>query len=98
MSNLYLKISTPVGVKGPFECDSVHLSVCDDKSGKGGGCYGVHFGHADAVLALREGKIEAFLKTDKIFSAVCRGGFATVGKDFVTAVVEKCEEVKVDAK
>lgn len=98
MSVLKLKISTPIGVKGPFECDSVHLPVSDDKEGRGGGLYGVRYGHTDAVLALDEGKIEAFLKSDVVFCGLCSSGFATVGKDMITVVVDRIQEGENYAK
>lgn len=89
MGKLTFYIYTPSGVHGPFVCDSVHLTVCDNTSGKGGGSYGIRAGHTKALLSLDKGNIEAFLGGEKVMAAKCGCGFATVENNTVTAVVEE---------
>ena len=88
---MVLKIVTPEGALTPVECDSVHLTVCDNKKGSGGGSYGIKKGHIEALFSLGKGEIKAFLDSEAIFSAKCGSGFANVKENTVTAVVEACE-------
>ena len=92
MRELKLKIITPMRRYGPFECDSVHITVCDDLKGKGGGSYGLRCGGLDSVYALDEGKIEAYLSGEKILSGKSGSGFATDEENTITTVVEYFEE------
>ena len=93
MSRLILKLVTPEAALEPVPCDSVHLTVCDDAKGKGGGSYGIRPGHTKTLFALDAGPIRAFLDGTCIFSGRTGGGFATVDGDAVTAVVESFETV-----
>lgn len=86
---MQLIIDTPKGASSPIECDSVHLTVCDDSTGKNGGSYGIRKGHIKSLIALEEGKITALLNNETVFSAENGKGFATVENDVVTVVVEK---------
>ena len=52
---LELIVLTPHGEAVDVHCDSVHLTVCDDETGHGGGQVGFHRGHLPAVLALGDG-------------------------------------------
>ncbi len=89
---MQLVVSTPNGSLQPIECDSVHLTVCDDSNGKNGGSYGIRKGHIKALIALEQGKITAFLNDKTVFSAENGNGFATVENDVVTVVVENVIE------
>ena len=88
MSELTLNIVTPEGALAPVICDSVHVTVCDDLSGRSGGSYGIRAGHTKTLLALDRGSLEAFLGGERIFSGKSGCGFATVDRDVVTAVIE----------
>ena len=88
MSKLTLTIVTPKGTRGPVSCDSIHLKICDDMNGKGGGSYGIKAGHTKSLLSLEKGVIEAFLMGEKILTGECDVGFATVNQNVVTVVVE----------
>ena len=88
MGVLTLKIVSHDKVREPISCDSVHLPVCDNAEGKGGGSYGIRPGHVHALFALEEGMIKAYVKGEEVLSARCGGGFATVEKDLVTVVID----------
>ncbi|MBQ7094907.1 MAG: hypothetical protein IJN80_00430 [Clostridia bacterium] len=88
---LSLKVITPQGVLGPFECDSVHLTISDDLSGKGGGSYGIRPGHTKALLSLQEGPLDADLEEQCVFFAKAGSGFASIEQNIVTVVVETCQ-------
>ncbi len=89
MDGLSLKIVTPKGTFPPVACDSVRLTVCDGRKGKGGGSYGIRKGHTKALFSLDAGEISAFLTGKIVFAGQNGKGFATVEKDVVTAVVEE---------
>lgn len=91
MSELGLRIVSPTGTYGPFECDSVQVNVCDNLSGKCGGGYGIRQGHTKAILSLDNGKILAKKGGETVFCAVCGKGFATVENNLVLAVVDSCK-------
>ena len=93
MKDLILKIVTPEGALTPVECDSVHLTVCDNQKGIGGGSYGIKKGHIEPLFSLGKGEIKAFLDSQAVFSAKCGSGFANVKENTVTAVVEACEKL-----
>ncbi len=86
-----LIIATPKGSLSPIECDSVHLTICDDANGKNGGNYGIRKGHAKALFSLEKGKATALLSGETVFLANVSKGFATVDNDVVTVVVEEYE-------
>lgn len=88
MSKLVLNIATPKGTHGPFQCDSIHLTICDDLCGKGGGSYGIRPGHAKALLTLDKGIIEAFLSGQNVLIGESGIGFTTVERNTVTVVTE----------
>ena len=88
MGKLILNIVTPGGARDPIECDSVHLTICDDLSGKGGGSYGVRAGHAKALFSLDKGAVKALLSGQSVLTGESGMGFATVERNTVTVVTE----------
>ncbi len=91
MNNLNLIIATPKGSLKPIECDSNHLTVCDNASGKSGGSYGIRKGHVNAIFSLENGTTTALLNGETVFSANTSKGFATVNQNTVTVVIENYE-------
>lgn len=94
MSKLILKIVTPSGNRDPIRCDSVHLTICDDLNGKGGGSYGIRAGHAKSLLTLDQGVIQAFLAGQTVLAGESDIGFATVERNIVTVVTEAFVEMQ----
>lgn len=92
MEGIVLSIVTPKGAKGPYQCDSVHLSVADDDKGKGGGNYGIRKGHASAMLSLEDGTISGYVSQEIVIEGKSGRGFATVEKNQIVAIVESFEE------
>ncbi len=88
---MQLIIATPKGSLAPFECDSVHLNVCDNAKEKNGGNYGIRKGHVKTLFSLEKGTVTALLSGETVFSARSSKGFATVNNDVVTVVVEEYE-------
>ena len=86
MSTLTLRIVTPEGVNRTIPCDSVSLWMAPDSKGRGEGSIGIRKGHADAVIALGNGKIEALEDGKPVFSALSEGGFATVRSDVISVI------------
>lgn len=86
---LTLKVLSPASPTVTVVCDSVNLTVCDNSIGKGGGSYGIHKGHAHALIALGEGAIFAKKNGKEVYRAQIAGGFATVLPDIVTVTVQK---------
>jgi F0F1-type ATP synthase epsilon subunit len=75
-----------------LECDSVKLNIADSTDGKFSGSYGIRKGHANAVFSLSDGIITVGLNGQKIFSAECGSGFATVENDDIRVVVDSADE------
>ena len=94
MSKLILKVVTPEGTHGPFECDSVRLNASDNAGGRGGGSCGIRPGHIASLIALEKGMLTAFLNGAKVISASCGGGFASIDNNTVTVVTEEYAEQK----
>lgn len=93
MGELALKIVTTEGARASIPCDSVHLTVCDNEAGRGGGSYGIRKGHTKAILSLAEsGAVTAYRAGKTVFTGRCAGGFATVDGDLVTVITETCGE------
>ena len=88
---LTLKIVSKDGTRPPVECDSVHLNVCDDTMGRGGGSMGIRAGHIKSLICLDRGPVTAYLEGKEIFSCITDGGFATVENDIITIVTEKVD-------
>lgn len=89
---LTLRIVRPDHPVITAECDSVRLTLADDENGRGGGSYGVRYGHAKAVLLLGKGALSAYSGGELVMSAECSDGFARVEDNIVTVVTEKCEK------
>ena len=93
MAELTLNIVTPKCTYGPFQCDSVHLTLSNDVNEKGGGSCGIRKEHAKSILSLDKGSIKAFNEKEIVLVGESGCGFATVDKNIVTVVVESfCEE------
>jgi len=92
MSELTLTVVTPDRAYSPLRCDSVHLTVCDNEKGRGGGSCGIRPGHIDALFALEPGPLTASLNGQKLLTARCGGGFATVSRNRVTVVTDTYSE------
>lgn len=88
MDSLVLHITTPKGALAPVACDSVHLTICDDLQGRGGGSYGIRPGHAKALFALQPGCVRAFFAGRQVLAGQSGAGFATVEQNTVTVVTE----------
>ncbi len=88
MADVVLNIVTPKATYGPYNCDSIHLTICDDSKNQGGGKCGIRKGHAKALLALDEGVVEGYLSEKTIIVGKSGCGFATVNENVVTVVVE----------
>ena len=87
-NSMFLRVVTPDSPASEVYCDSIRLTLRDDREGRGGGAYGIHKGHAKAVMALDEGPVFALSKGEKVFSCVISGGFAKVSDNVVTVVAE----------
>ena len=94
MSPLTLKIVTPEGDDQSVACDSVNLWMAPDSKGKREGSFGIRKGHAEAVIALGNGPLEAHLEGKSVFSARTEGGFATILRDTVTVVTPKIKQLQ----
>ncbi len=81
-------VLTPHGVAVDVHCDSVHLTICDDEMGHGGGQVGFHRGHLPAVLALGDGPADALLHGETVFRTVLHGGFASVRNDVIRVITD----------
>lgn len=88
MSTFDVRIVTPDGVGAEYSCDSVCLQMSDDRYGKNGGSLGIRKGHADAVIALTEGKIEAKLDGNVVFRVWVSGGFAVMKNGELSILAE----------
>ncbi len=91
MGSLTVKIVTARGSQDPVRCNSVHLTLCDDAKGLGGGSYGVRPGHAKALFALADGPVQALSAGKTVLAGRCCGGFAAVEQNTVTIVTERFE-------
>ncbi len=81
-------VLTPHGEAVDVHCDSVHLTICDDETGHGGGQIGFHRGHLPAVLALGDGPADALLRGETVFHTVLHGGFASVRNDVIRVITD----------
>lgn len=91
---LTLRVVTPDRPVITAECDSVRLTLADDENGRGGGSYGVRYGHAKAVLLLGAGAVCAYSGGELVMTAECSDGFARVEDNIVAVVTERCREEK----
>ena len=81
-------VLTPHGKAVDIRCDSVHLVLCDDETGHGGGQVGLRRGHLPAVLALGDGPADALLHGETVFHTVLHGGFASGRADVIRVSTE----------
>ena len=88
--SLTLCIVTPDGTATEPSCTSLRLPVLDDKSGHGGGSYGIHPGHLPAVFALSESTATAYTGTAVTATAQIQGGIARVTHDTVVILTDSC--------
>lgn len=86
-----LTIVTPEGVAAQVECSSVQLTLDDGQNQKGGGGYGVRYGHTHAVLLLAEGRTSARKDGGELITFKTGKGFATVKENEVVAVVDRAK-------
>lgn len=93
MSELRLNVVTPDGAYGPYICDAVRLNAEEDSKGRGGGSCGIRPGHIDALFSLETGELTAYLKSEKILTANCGYGIASVSKNVVTVITEDYKEI-----
>ena len=101
---LELIVLTPHGEAVDVHCDSVHLTVCDDETGHGGGQVGFHRGHLPAVLALGDivcstslkvaGNRFTLLHGEAVFHTVVHGGFASVRNDVIRVITDSAVETE----
>ena len=85
---LELIVLTPHGEAVDIRCDSVHLTLCDDETGHGGGQIGFHRGHLPAVMALGDGAADALLHGKSVFHTVLHGGYASVRDDVIRVITD----------
>ena len=85
---LTLRIITPDEPMREIPCDAIRLTVKDDANGRGGGLYGIHPGHAPALIALECGELTAAANGETVLRAVTGEGFARVERDRVTVTAE----------
>lgn len=83
---LTLKIITPDGERPEISCDSVSVTVKDNKNGKGGGSYGIKKGHAEALIALDKGTLSAKKGEETIFSENLPEGFLSIKNNYITVI------------
>ena len=86
MSTLTLRVVTSDGINQNVACDSVSLWMAPDVRGRGEGSIGIRKDHIDAVIALGEGPLAAYLEGKDVFSARTKGGVAIVQQNTVTVV------------
>lgn len=84
---LTVKIITPEGEKDEILCDSLTVNVCDNEKGTGGGSYGIRRGHAEALMALSEGRITAKKGEEILFSEILPGGFLSVKSNCIKIIL-----------
>ena len=85
---LEFMVLTPHGEAVDVHCDSVHLTLCDDENGHGGGQVGFHRGHLPAILALDDGPADALLHGETVFRTVLHGGFASVRNNVIRVITD----------
>ena len=92
MRKMRFTLFTPHRQLPSIECDSVKLTVADSVNGSFSGSYGIRKGHAKAIFSLAEGRVSVSLNDKEIFTAECRGGFATVENDEVRVIADGIKE------
>lgn len=89
-----VEVVTPNGGREcVFECESLHMTAKDNEKGKGGGSFGVRYGHANALAALENGEITAFIDGKEVKRLTCGGGYAKISRDNVTIIAQSYKEI-----
>ncbi len=83
---LTLKVITPEKEYLYENCDSVKITVSDNRKGNGGGSYGIHKGHANAIFSLSEGRLCVLKNGEAIVNGIISGGFSSVENNVVTVI------------
>ncbi len=83
-----LKVITPEKEYFYEACDSVSFCVGDNTKGKGGGSYGIHKGHANAIFSLSEGRLTASKNGEAIVEGIISSGFSSVENNIVTVIAD----------
>ena len=88
-------VVTPSGADGEcsFECDSLHMTAQDNKNGRGGGSFGVRYGHTDALAALDKGEITALTDGNVVKKLYTDGGYAKISRDKVMIITQSYKEI-----
>lgn len=76
---LELIVLTPHGEAVDVHCDSVHLTVCDDETGHGGGAGRLSPRPSSGGARAGRRPADALLHGEAVFHTVVHGGFASVG-------------------
>ncbi len=91
---IHVKIVTPNGSVNnansgshEFDCDSIIMNAQEGERG-GGGSFGVHYGHIDAIAALAKGKTTAYLDGKIVKTLLTGDGFAKITRDSVTILTD----------
>ncbi len=87
---IHVKIVTPSGRSGSheFDCDSIIMNAQEGEK-NGGGSFGVHYGHIDAIAALAKGKTTAYLDGKVVKSLITGEGFAKITRDSVVILTDE---------
>ena len=89
---LTVEIRTPSGRNECFSCDSLHLTLANDGSGRAGGDIGIHPGHCPALMALAAGPATGFSAGRPAFRRHLGSGLAEVNPSSVTILVDSCTD------
>ena len=91
--DIALSVVTPDEKPIFLHCGSVHVTLRDDKQGRGGGSYGIRPGHVAAVLALAPGPVLAYIRGMQVLHLTCGKGFAMIENTTVTLVTESARRM-----
>ncbi len=86
-----LKLITPMNQSAELECDCVRMIAKDNSKNRGGGDFGVRYGHIDTIAALEKGHVLAISDGEIIKKFAVSGGFAKINRTSVTVLTEKFE-------
>lgn len=94
--HLTLRIITPDEPMREITCEALRLTVKDDRNGRGGGLYGVHPGHAPALIALGCGELTADADGKTVLRATTGEGFVRIERDRVTVTTESIDIAPIE--
>ena len=86
-----LKVVTPTGIFTEVGCNSVTLTVADNKDGQDGGSIGILPGHLPGIFALAEGEIRYRIGDKRSVCCTVRGGFASLRDDVLTVLTNSVD-------